>query len=350
VSQKPYYEIVSYDAASKTAQVRGGALVGLLAGSKVAVHPARTRDTEGATPLATGEVRKSRTLTAEVVFDTVADDDEIESGWLFVTEPTFGDIRIRAHIGAGDWRAALVEHFKARNMIEQVDDREASDVVIEDTGRGVEVYSTIDDTPLLAPLPPGDRGLVSKVQGVLEGFARNRWLRRIEASSRDVRVTLQLRPCRLETIRNDAGDNVSSCDAVLERTTEGGELDLRVGDHFRLTLVNEGRRDAYVVVLDLMSDGGIDMLYPDRDEMGEDNKLRRGRSFTIPKTFVVGEPLGNEMLKLIASRTPIDLRPILSSHSGTVADRGEGGSAPLLSSGSVSTDSIPFTVSAAEEF
>ena len=69
-----------------------------------------------------------------------------------------------------------------------------------------------------------------------------------------------------------------------------------------MTLVNEGRRDAYVVVLDLMPDGRIDMLYPGRDEMGEDNKLRRGKSFTIPKTFVVGEPLGNEMLKLIASR------------------------------------------------
>lgn len=346
VSQKPYYEIVRYDAASKTAQVKGGALAGLLEGSKVAVHAAKTRDPEGATPLATGEVRKSRTLTSEVVFGTVTGDGGIENGRLFVTATGFGDLRIRAHIGSGDWRAALVGHLETRRLIEQVDERETSDVVIEDTGRGVEVYSAIDDTPLLAPLSPGDRGLVSKVRGVLEDFARNRWLRRLEANSRDIQVGLELRPCRLVTINEESVGRVTSCAGALERTTEGGELELHVGDHFELTLVNEGRRDAYVVVLDLQPDGRIDMLYPARDEMGEDNKLRRGKDFTIPRTFVVGEPLGNEMLKLIASRTPIDLRPILSGNSEDVMGRGETGSTPPLSSGSVSTDSIPFTVSA----
>jgi len=222
-------------------------------------------------------------------------------------------------------------------------------VVIEDTGRGVQVYQTIDETPLLAALAPTDRGLVPKVRLALEDFARNRWLRRLDATSRDIRVTLELRPCRLVNIEEESVGRGSSCAGALARTTEGGELDLRIGDHFELTLVNEGRRDAYVMVLDLMPDGRIDMLYPARDEMGEDNKLRRGKSFKIPKTFVVGEPLGNEMLKLIASRTPIDLRPILSANSGNVASRGEAEPTPPLLSGSVSTDSIPFSVSAAEE-
>ena len=163
---------------------------------------------------------------------------------------------------------------------------------------------------------------MSKVREVLEDFARNRWLRRLDAKSRDIQVTLELRPCRLETTVNDSGDHVSSCVGVLARTTEGGELDLRVGDNFELTLVNAGRRDAYVTVLDLAPDGRIDMLYPGRDEMGEDNKLRRGKSFTIPRTFVVGEPLGNEMLKLIASRSPINLLPILSDNPGAVTGRG----------------------------
>ncbi len=349
VSQKPYYEILTYDAASNTAQVKGGALAGLLEGSRVVVHPARTRDPGNATPLATGEVRKSRTLTSEVVLAGAAGAAGIETGWLFVTAPAFGEVRIRAMIGAGEWRAALVEDLGTATWIERVDDREASDVVIEETGRGVEVVETVDETPLLAPLASAGEDLVSRVRRALEDFARNRWLRRLDATSRDIRVTLELRPCRLVTIDEASVGRVSSCAGALARTTEGGELDLRIGDHFELTLVNDGRRDAYVVVLDLMPDGRIDMLYPGREEMGEDNKLPRGKSFKIPGTFVVGEPLGNEMLKLIASRTPIDLRPILSDAPSAIAARGEGGLTSTLASGSVSTDSIPFTVSAAEE-
>ncbi len=348
IAQTPFFEIVSYDAGSKTAQVKGGALAGLLKGSKVVVHPPKTRAADSAKALAHGAVRQARTLTSEVVFDAVTADAEIEGGWLFVTEPAFGELRVRAYIGAGAWRAALIEQLESRRLIEQVDLRQRADVVIEEAGGGIELFTAIDGTPLLAPLSPGDPALVSRVREVLEDFARNRWLRRVEASSTHIRVRLEIRPCRLETTENAFGDPVSRCGADLERTTEGGELELRIGDTFELTLVNEGRKDAYVVVLDLMSDGRIDMLYPARDEMGEDNKLRRGKRFTIPRTYVVGEPLGNEILKLFASRSPVDFRPILSEDPDTVAPRGEVELPPRLSSGSVSTDSIPFTVSAAE--
>jgi len=91
-----------------------------------------------------------------------------------------------------------------------------------------------------------------------------------------------------------------------------GKPDMGVwaGEKIDATLTNNDERDVYIAILDLSSDGSVDVVYP--SQQGAAAVLKPGQTFS--KTFTTFVPTGRsrvtDILKVFASYKPIELRPL----------------------------------------
>jgi hypothetical protein len=138
-------------------------------------------------------------------------------------------------------------------------------------------------------------------------------------------VRLEVIPARHEYGLDGACLRSEQLNPELARTS-GGQIEFTPGDQYLLRLTNHGDIGAYVSVLDLMSDGTVAQLFPLPDLSGEDNYFESGASHLVSLCYEITEPLGLEVLKLFATREPVDFFPIVTSASVT---RGAGPLSPL---------------------
>ena len=96
----------------------------------------------------------------------------------------------------------------------------------------------------------------------------------------------------------------------------GGEAVVRIGETVGLELRHDGEYAAFVTVLHEDAEGRIQQLAPG---MGEDFVERRpGDRWTLPGCWRVAPPVGSEVVHVLASRAPVDLRPLLRGAPGGV--------------------------------
>jgi hypothetical protein len=166
------------------------------------------------------------------------------------------------------------------------------------------------DGRLLLELDPSSSTLAEEMAQRVVDFARNQYLRALRLEAPGLRVRFDVVACRL-----DCRPSTELCDCIEQpggAATEGGNLMFALGDGMRLRLINEGTQPAYVSVLDLQPDGAIELLWPHYENQGSDNVVPPKQSFLEPEPLRISRPLGVDVLKLIASREPIDFRPITS--------------------------------------
>jgi hypothetical protein len=105
---------------------------------------------------------------------------------------------------------------------------------------------------------------------------------------------------------------------------------LNNGDQIEITVTNKSPRNLFVTILDLSSDGSIDVIYPGgeidtaSESMAANGKFSRTTSVFVPQ----GRTFATDTLKLFASTQQIDLRPLRQK---TIRDVGEPGSDDPLS-------------------
>jgi archaellum component FlaF (FlaF/FlaG flagellin family) len=91
------------------------------------------------------------------------------------------------------------------------------------------------------------------------------------------------------------------------------DIELKVGSCVQFKITNKGINGAYFSLLDIQPDNQINVLIPDYRGgfTAEEFYLKPGESYSI--SFNIGDPLGNETLKLITSKEPQDLSGIIVS-------------------------------------
>lgn len=358
IAQRPYVPVIAFDRHAKTAELAGGSLIGLLVGTRVALHPIGTTDPDASGALARGEVVTASPFRAGVRLDELALEAPGSPAWAFVTEPSFGSLRVRTRIAADGaaWRETVIETLTATPFVELVS--AGADVAVLDRD-GLVAETAIDAVPLLGPVSGSPQEVAVALRDRMVDFARNRLLRRIELEAPGLAVRFELIPCELEcTSEEITGDERCECGRALDVRSPADQrdgLEMSIGDGFRIRLVNEGRRDAWVTLLDLMPDGQVQLLWPLAEHGGEDNLLARGDRFEVPIAYRVGRPTGLEVIKLFATLHPVDFRPITSGGFRRQETRGpldslferafDGTRAqPTLPRGSVATWSVALSV------
>lgn len=93
------------------------------------------------------------------------------------------------------------------------------------------------------------------------------------------------------------------------------DIKVKLGSCVKFKITNEGLNGAYFSLLDIQPDNSINLVLPaiNLGYTAEEYYLRSGESYTTDYVIQINEPLGEETLKLITSKTPQDLSGIISN-------------------------------------
>ena len=391
VDQSPYFAITSMDLGEGWAELDGGGLVGLLPGSVVEIHRTGTRKPGNDTLIAKGTVSHATPFVSEVSFSEIADRDA-ETGWAFLTEQVFGSLRVSVYVDAApnaSWKDAVMaalqkEAQRQRSFIEVLDAR-PDGLVTDDAARIVLVRELSAGPPaqrgvmletweagqqlLPQPIPPGDELLGETLVERIRTFARNSYLRALDARAEGMEVELELIPCELRCSSTSRVCGGEECSCVTEGDPQdlfddANNIRMRMGTGFGVRLKNVGSVPVYASVLDLMPDGSMALLWPLPGTSNADTLIREGSTYRIPDpqnrdellVYRACPPFGTDMLKIFATTQPVDFGPITRGTRTRGGERGPldilfddslsgtRGFAPSFAVGSVSTSAVTITV------
>lgn len=158
---------------------------------------------------------------------------------------------------------------------------------------------------IIGSLSTSDPKLTAKLSSLLEREAKWRIIRSLENHSGNSTISIEMRAVPI---------TVSPTGRVLDvpkdrRKSTFAEGQLSEGDRIALEIRNLGTADAYITIVDLLSDGSLFQLYPYRfvptnDRISPDGKWHRlsGHHFKITP------PYGLEVFKVIATKQRLDLQ------------------------------------------
>lgn len=300
-----------------TLAIAGGTLLGLLPDTRIGFFAPGTADPAGAHPLATGTVRRANAASALVSLTGArVERPVLQASWAFVTDYAYADLRIGVRLDPrlpAAFRTSLRDSLGSVSVARVVTTR--PDLLIEPapSGSGVRVVAAAANVPQTDAVDPASAGAISRIRAAVRAFARGRQLRRLELTDPGITVSMELIPTRRRIVAGACeGDDTV---AVLSKRSAGNEWELNPGDVYLLRLRNEGKDPAYVTILDLGPDGAVQQLFPPPEDLGSDNFLAPGRSYLIRDICYYAEDiLGEEVLKLFATRDRVDFAPVLVEH------------------------------------
>ena len=102
------------------------------------------------------------------------------------------------------------------------------------------------------------------------------------------------------------------------------EIFFKEGDKFRLNIINNNnQKRLYYTILDIQPDNVVNVLIPDEKSQPEDFLISPEDTITLQNIFTINPPYGFEVLKVIASDVPLDLRNIFAKRSKSVDAKGK---------------------------
>jgi hypothetical protein len=304
--QEPFVVVDSLAAGGVV--LAGGSLLGLNAGTVLAVHAIGTASPDAGRPLATIRVKDSTPTraVAEIVSGSLG--EAAIGAWAFVTERTFGDLALRVRLDASLTardRTGLERALFATGIATLV--TESPDVVVVDRGGRPEARVASDGTVLATG--------AERVVAAVPMFAQNRYLRRLSFESPEIDIALELAP-GVELVRRPDGSQDCSTPAWDRAETRpeslgGGQWRLAPGALYRVRARNLGERRAFIHFVDLRPRGEIDVMLPAPGQPPE--QLEAGAEMDLGCYRVSSDDVGHEVLKLFATGTAQDLRPWFQS-------------------------------------
>jgi uncharacterized caspase-like protein len=156
---------------------------------------------------------------------------------------------------------------------------------------------------VVGSLSPTDPKLTTKLLSLLETEAKWRIIRSLENLSGNSTIQIEMRAIPV---------TVSPTGRVLDlprdrRKPTFAEGQLSEGDRIAIEIRNLGTSDAYITIVDLLSDGSMFQLYPYQFGPTDNRIPPDGKWHRISdRYFVVTPPYGLEVVKIIATKRPLD--------------------------------------------
>ena len=299
----------------------GGEFRGMGVGSEVEMRASLAADDPDAV-LTTGKVVQSSPLSAVVRLDSVPSEGiDLTTSRAFITHESYGDLTTKVAIDGGmDPKVAglIGDSLQARWIVSVVTDDEAgADGVLEEEGGSgrIQLRTMYDGMPVGEPLQVSDRRGAGVLAAHVENFARNAYLRKLTPNDPEIDVVLSLHPAtadhatctpaRADTTRFGEAERLNDTNNDWRITPSSNEV-------FLLKITNRGDSRPYVTILDLMPNGDIYQLLPSPNYSLAEARLEPQQEYVLPSCYAVDPIPGLEVIKLFATREPVDFRSLLT--------------------------------------
>jgi len=300
----PAHFEVKMVADSRTVLISAGQLSGLTESSELAFYPIGTHDTAQVRPLAMGTIESAHPLESVVVMKQPVDPKALNGAWVFLRSQAWqaGALRVRVELPDGvrsDSVLAALKRWRRVMLVEKEGDffvnncaNKPNTVCLNARGQTAErVLSGTDSQP---------NQVGAAVVQALSDLAMANFLRGLSLEDEALRARLGVIPQRRPA------DTVSAT------------LRFRAyKDTVALCVTNIGQSGCYYTLIDIQPDGQINVALPEPGHTVADYYLKPGAMRQFDFSWFA-PPTGTEVFKLIASREPLDLRPVVQSRGATV--------------------------------
>lgn len=315
---------------NKNFAINGGQLHSIFEGSRVVVYDIDVEDTSAVAPKASGTVVESYLQESDIELDKALSDEELRNSWVFISEKNFGKMQVNLQLDLRNnpgFQHALQAELDKVPLIEVVDS--APDLVVEmnnefTKSRGTNALQIITSNDyVLYEGTVNDQNQPAIAGEVIEtaiSYAQTAYLRDLAMAQEDIKVRFELIPIEVE--KRGRGTYEKSRIPLADKIGADGVLVLNEGDHFKVKFINEGRKNAYISLLDIQPDNIVNLIIPGEKETAEEYVVAAKDSLELSYIFEIGKPYGVEVFKLIATEEPVNLSPIVTNRGGDAA-RGE---------------------------
>ncbi len=342
VGKLDYFTVTKWNG-EKEVKINAGELMGVFAQSKVAFYGIDTKDISKAKPKATGIVTSADLTTATVTLNEALDKNAALSSWIFVTEKNYGSLEIKVKLDISDnkLRTSLLNEFSKYPFIKEVKEGNA-DIIIDEGNtysRGSQIKLTsANDAILLEETVNANLALtVDNVVEKVKSFSQAGYIRGLEISDPKLEVTFEFIPIEIKT----DGDMVKekSRGDISSKIDESGVMTFKTDEAYKIKVTNNGSKPLYFTIIDIQPDNVINLVVPNANtgRLALDYRINPGESKELGDDDIIifYPPTGNEVFKLIATETPLDLSSIIKTRGES--SRGE-------------KDANPFSVLFSESF
>lgn len=295
----PYFRVVTA-LGPQEILLAGGLMHGLQAGAVVSVYPPEIRDTTGIIPLATGEVLETGLglLESTVVLDREVLEAVLSSAWIFVAERRFNGYALKLRLEMPDVATAdLIKDRLADMSALSLVNAEAAELTLS-LGNGKLTLWSADGLVLWEERYARNRldPLFESLREALGNYLQAQFLRGLEFDG--------------SSFHADFHAQVSA--SPMEPSLGRAGLSLRVQkDTVYLQVVNRSAKPIYYTILDIDARNVVKVLLPAPGWLPADFRLEPGAESQLHA--VRFNAPGREVLKLIATPVPIDLRDTVAS-------------------------------------
>jgi len=299
--------------------IKAGSLHGFTKFSVVHIYPFEVRDFDKAEPLARGTVIESSGLESTIEVKGEAAISKHNQLKVVLAERGFGNIMVRLQsrlTNLNDAMTMLLDSLAQMEFIELVEQNPDLVLInsVQNSGSSATLTLMTAQEMVLyqGNLNNPFNRLESVIANEIKKFSKARFLQNLELTSYDLNVSLELVPIkyRMDGNRPVITDSLDMIDFI----GASGHYRLPVGQAFYFRIKHEGTEPAYYTIINFTSSGEAQLAVPYGTNKPGDFMIRPFHTKSLNNHLLVTtEPAGNESFKLIATKEPLDLRPILSS-------------------------------------
>jgi metacaspase-1 len=307
VEQKPYVEIEEINANKLI--LKGGLVMGLDSGAKVALYSSGTDDPSNSAPIATGIISSAESFRSTVILDKTPALLQPAGGWVFITEPVYKINPLVVQPGSVEkGNAALnfsqAEESAIKNILKTI-----PLVSLDGVPELLLVKGTINDSLKIA----GNGSLFSamnssdekKLREQIQRYSQYKFLQKLELTDPKCKLDVKLVP-----YINEKPDTTA-----IYKMMVNGIYECNVKDTLVIWAKNTGDNPVYLNILDFQPDGIINPIFPNTQTAPiikpEELKIEAGQEIIFKKYKIgIGPPTGLEIFKIFVSNTQIDMEKI----------------------------------------
>lgn len=315
ITQEPYFVPVKWTEKNQLV-LNAGVIHGFTQNSTVDIYSFETRNFSSTEPLAKGVITTASTLesTVEITGDAAAlRQKKIK---IVLDEQSYENLTVRLQNRLTEPKeqvSELIDSLDNNRFVEIVkDDPDLVLIAADSTNRSASLSLVTAQEQMLYQTDwnlPVNR-IASSVEHELNLYAKTQFLRNMSLSSDELKVELEIVP--IEYRRVNGRPVITDTLDISDFTTETGQIELPVDQAFFLRVIHDGSQDAYYTIINFTNSGRAQITVPFGKYKPGDFIIETFQQKSLTRLLLVTtKPEGTEAFKLIATKEPLDLRPIL---------------------------------------
>lgn len=330
---KPEYLKINAILNEKKATINAGRLNSINQGTIVGFYHPDTRDFRQTQPIAKGKVTSTKTIESTVeITDGRLVGKEAALLWVYPLEINYGDMKLTVRIDA---TKESVKKFWTDRLAEypfiMIDTSEYVDLLLE-IGRvnkiqtnEIRLTSKEDFTTYSGIFTDISERQTDTILNKMIAYAQANMLRGLRIDNPEMKVTMRLIPMKMKD--GSKGTSLADYEEIDPQSIYSGPsnaVEMEEGSFFKVAVRNHSSVPLYFSILDIMPDNEIGVLFPSGNRSAQEFRVNSFEEW-IGHTFIFQcqPPYGDDMLKIILTKKPLELNGIVASR-GAGTTRGTG--------------------------